>query len=134
MQINAVNLKFSIPSAVKWTVIADVLTIAARSLNYVPSTLFGIPTLPFITVAAATLVTWEAYAIRQEAAIEQPSGSTITVTHNSAIGAVEAVGAASFTVGQSISAAFISPEGTKVQAGAVYIGQGEFELNGNYYA
>jgi hypothetical protein len=64
----------------------------------------------------------------------QISGHTVTVTPNSAIGAVEQVGSTSFTVGQALTAPFSIPDGDTVPAGAIYIGQQEFELNGNYYS
>jgi secreted protein with Ig-like and vWFA domain len=64
----------------------------------------------------------------------QYDGQTIAVVPNSPIGQVDTVNGQKFTVGQAISAPFTTSTGTQVPVGAVYIGAGQFELNGNYYS
>lgn len=77
------NLYNSIPTALKWTAVADGLALVALTLNYVPTTIFGIPTLPFVTAISGVILTWEAYAQKQAGTTTSTTsgtGSTTTTT------------------------------------------------------
>jgi len=79
MTFSLTNLKFSIPTAIKWTIFADFIALGAMTLQYIPSTIWGIPTLPVVTVVSAVLATWEAYAIKQESSATVVTAVTTSV-------------------------------------------------------
>ena len=75
--VNTMSLKLALPSAVKWTIVADFLAVAGHALALVPATVFGVPTIGFVTVVGGLIATWEAYAIKQEDS-GSPTGSGST--------------------------------------------------------
>ena len=71
--------------------------------------------------------------VGNDALTYQVGNNTVTFTPNRPIGTSEMVGTQTFVVGKQIVTAFTIPDGDTVPFGAVYIGNGEFELNGNFY-
>jgi hypothetical protein len=108
------------------------LTPYAAASSYVSLGILVIDEVIYILKAQESPVNQTPAEIGNDSISYQIGTATIQVTPNSPIGTTDVIGGQTFTVGKPVSVA-ITVSGTAIPAGAVYIGNGEFELNGNFY-